>query len=42
MKIVIIGGVAGGATAAARIRRLDEYAETYLMQIVDFHTTLEM
>ena len=27
MKIVIIGGVAGGATAAARIRRLDEYAE---------------
>lgn len=27
MKIVIIGGVAGGATAAARIRRLDEQAE---------------
>ena len=27
MKIVIIGGVAGGATAAARIRRLDEHAE---------------
>ena len=27
MKIVIIGGVAGGATAAARIRRLDEYAK---------------
>ncbi len=25
MKIVIIGGVAGGATAAARIRRLDEH-----------------
>ena len=24
MKVVIIGGVAGGATAAARIRRLDE------------------
>ena len=24
MKIVIVGGVAGGATAAARIRRLDE------------------
>ena len=23
MKVVIIGGVAGGATAAARIRRLD-------------------
>ena len=27
MKVVIIGGVAGGATAAARIRRLDENAE---------------
>lgn len=27
MKVVIIGGVAGGATAAARIRRLDERAE---------------
>ena len=23
MKVVIVGGVAGGATAAARIRRLD-------------------
>ena len=27
MKVVIIGGVAGGATAAARIRRLDEQAQ---------------
>lgn len=27
MKVVIVGGVAGGATAAARIRRLDENAE---------------
>ena len=27
MKIVIVGGVAGGATAAARIRRLDEQPE---------------
>lgn len=27
MKVVIIGGVAGGATAAARIRRLDEKAQ---------------
>lgn len=26
MKVVIIGGVAGGATAAARLRRLDERA----------------
>ena len=24
MKILIIGGVAGGATSAARLRRLDE------------------
>lgn len=27
MKYVIIGGVAGGATAAARLRRIDEQAE---------------
>lgn len=27
IKVVIVGGVAGGATAAARIRRLDEQAE---------------
>lgn len=27
MKVVIVGGVAGGATAAARIRRLDESAQ---------------
>lgn len=27
MKIVIVGGVAGGASAAARARRLDEDAE---------------
>ena len=26
MKVVIVGGVAGGATAAARIRRLNETA----------------
>ena len=26
MKVIIVGGVAGGATAAARIRRLDEHA----------------
>lgn len=32
MKIVIIGGVAGGATAAARIRRLDENAEIVLFE----------
>lgn len=32
MKIVIIGGVAGGATAAARIRRLDEQAEIVVFE----------
>ncbi len=32
MKILIIGGVAGGASAAARIRRLDEKAEILLLE----------
>ena len=32
MKIVIIGGVAGGATAAARIRRLNEQAEIVVFE----------
>ncbi len=32
MKIVIVGGVAGGATAAARLRRLDEQAEIILFE----------
>ena len=32
MKIVIIGGVAGGATAAARLRRLDEKAEIIIIE----------
>ena len=32
MKIVIIGGVAGGATAAARLRRLDENAEIIVIE----------
>ena len=32
MKVVIIGGVAGGATAAARLRRLDENAEIVLLE----------
>ena len=32
MKIVIVGGVAGGATAAARIRRLDETAEIVVFE----------
>ena len=32
MKIVIIGGVAGGATAAARLRRLNETAEIVILE----------
>lgn len=48
MKVVIVGGVAGGASAAARLRRLDEQAQIvifeprvlYRMPIVGFRTTL--
>ncbi len=32
MKVIIIGGVAGGATTAARIRRVDETAEIILLE----------
>lgn len=32
MKVIIVGGVAGGATAAARIRRLDEQAEIVVFE----------
>ena len=32
MKYVIIGGVAGGATAAARLRRVDEMSEIILLE----------
>ncbi|NLB69942.1 MAG: FAD-dependent oxidoreductase, partial [Lentisphaerae bacterium] len=32
MKIVIVGGVAAGAGAAARLRRLDENAEIILLE----------
>ncbi|MFR5781911.1 MAG: FAD/NAD(P)-binding oxidoreductase, partial [Oscillospiraceae bacterium] len=35
-KIVIIGGVAGGATAAARLRRLDEQAEIVVIERTGF------
>jgi CoA-disulfide reductase len=31
-KVLIVGGVAGGASAAARLRRLDEYAEITLFE----------
>lgn len=36
MKYVIIGGVAGGATAAARLRRIDEQAEIILLKANTF------
>ena len=36
MKVVIVGGVAGGASAAARIRRLDEFAEIVVFERTDF------
>ena len=32
MKVVIVGGVAGGASAAARLRRLDESAEIIMFE----------
>ena len=32
MKVVIVGGVAGGASAAARLRRLDEEAEIVMLE----------
>ena len=32
MKVVIVGGVAGGASAAARLRRLDEHAEIIIFE----------
>ena len=36
MKYVIIGGVAGGAGAAARLRRLDEQAEIIMLEKGEF------
>ncbi|NLJ65181.1 MAG: FAD-dependent oxidoreductase [Christensenellaceae bacterium] len=36
MKVVIIGGVAGGASCAARLRRLDEKAEIVLLERGDY------
>jgi len=32
MKVVIVGGVAGGATAAARLRRLDEKIDIVMLE----------
>lgn len=36
MKTIIIGGVAGGASAAARLRRLDETAEIIILERGEF------
>ena len=36
MKVVIVGGVAGGASAAARLRRLDEQAEIVMLERGEF------
>ena len=36
MKVVIVGGVAGGASAAARLRRLDEKAEILIFEKTGF------
>ena len=32
MKVIIVGGVAGGASCAARLRRLDENAEIVVFE----------
>ena len=40
MKVVIIGGVAGGATAAARLRRLDEQAEIVMLERSGYVSTM--
>jgi NADPH-dependent 2,4-dienoyl-CoA reductase/sulfur reductase-like enzyme/rhodanese-related sulfurtransferase len=32
MKVIIVGGVAGGASCAARLRRLDEHAEIIMVE----------
>lgn len=31
-KVIVVGGVAGGASAATRLRRLDETAEIILIE----------
>ena len=36
MKTIIVGGVAGGASAAARLRRLDESAEIIMLERGDY------
>ena len=35
-RVVVVGGVAGGMSAAARLRRLDEYAEILVLERDDY------
>ena len=35
-KVIIVGGVAGGASAAVRLRRVDEQAEIILFERGDY------
>ena len=37
MKVIIVGGVAGGASCAARLRRLDEKAEILMVERGPIH-----
>ncbi len=39
MRVLIVGGVAGGASAAARLRRLDEAAEIILFEKANTYPT---
>ncbi len=36
MKVVVVGGVAGGMSAAARLRRLDEQADIVVLERDDY------
>ena len=40
MKYLIIGGVAGGATTAARLRRMDEHCTIIMFEESDLHDSL--
>ena len=41
MKIIIVGGVAGGMSAATRLRRLMEDAEITIFETADFLTMFQ-
>ena len=36
MKLVVVGGVAGGMSAAARARRIDEHAEIVVFEAGEY------